>query len=62
MNCQTAIEAVMIGKEAISVEWINTPHLKIQGPPGNISHRATNLKNLVNYVEKITKRQKINSK
>ena len=59
LNCQTAIEAVMIGKEAISVEWINTPHLKIQGPPGNISHTAKNLKNLINYVEKITNQQKL---
>ena len=29
----------MMGKEAISVEWINTPYLKIQGP-GDISHSA----------------------
>ena len=59
LNCQTAIEAVMIGKEAISIEWINTPHLKIQGPPGNISHKAKNFEDLVNYVAKITKQQKL---
>ena len=46
LNCQTAIEASMMGKEPISVEWINTSNLRIQGPPGDISHNAKKRVNL----------------
>lgn len=59
LNCQTAIEAVMMGVEPISIEWINTPHLKIQGPPGNISHSANSFKELVTYLNKITRQKKL---
>ncbi len=59
LNCQTAIEAVMIGKEPISIEWINTPHLKIEGPPGNISHIANNFEELVIYIDNVIKKRKL---
>ena len=47
LNCQTAIEAVMLGKEPISLEWINTPHLKAQAPPGEINHNPKSFNELV---------------
>ncbi len=53
LNCQTAIESVMMNKEPISIEWINTPHLKAQGPPGNLSHNANNFEELSNYINNI---------
>jgi len=59
LNCQTAIEAVMMGKEPISIEWINTPHLKIEGPPGNISHIAKNFEELVSFIECIIYKRKL---
>lgn len=32
LNCSTAIEAVMLGKEAVSPKWLDTPALHIDGP------------------------------
>lgn len=32
LNCSTAVEAVMLGKEALSPEWLDTPVLHIDGP------------------------------
>lgn len=32
LNCSTAVEAVMLGKEALSPEWLDTPALHIDGP------------------------------
>ena len=54
LNCQTAIEAVMLGKEPISIEWINTPHLKAQGPPGEINHNPKNFDDLIFLIKKIS--------
>ena len=53
LNCQTAIEAVMLGKEPISIEWVNTPHLKIEGPPGEINHSPKNFDELIFLIKKI---------
>ena len=50
LNCQTAIEATMMGKEPISIEWINTPVLKAGGPPGNISHSPKSINELVDLI------------
>jgi surface carbohydrate biosynthesis protein len=32
LNCSTAIEAAMLGKEALSPKWLDTPALHIDGP------------------------------
>lgn len=32
LNCSTAVEAVMLGKEALSPAWLDTPVLHIEGP------------------------------
>ena len=53
LNCQTAIEAVMVKKEPISIEWLNTPSLISLGPPGTISNTPKNfnaLKVLINLI------------
>ncbi len=59
LNCQTAIEAVMVGKEPISIEWINTPHLKVEGPPGEINHEPKNFDELIILIKKIVKYGKL---
>lgn len=59
LNCQTAIEAAMLGKEAISIEWINTNHLKSQSPPGEISHTPSNLDELVHLLNAVLLNKKI---
>lgn len=53
LNCPTAIEVVMVDKEPISIESINTPTLKSQGPPQSVSHSPKNLdelKALINLI------------
>lgn len=32
LNCSTAVEAVMLGKTAISLDWLDTPALNVEGP------------------------------
>ena len=54
LNCQTAIEAVMLGKEPISLEWVNTPHLKAQAPPGEINHNPKSFNELIFLIKKIS--------
>lgn len=31
-NCSTAVEAVMLGRNAVSLEWFNTDALRLEGP------------------------------
>ena len=32
LNCSTAVEAAMLGKTAISLDWLDTPTLNVEGP------------------------------
>lgn len=32
LNCSTAVEAIMLGKEALSPQWLDTPAIHIDGP------------------------------
>ena len=59
LNCQTAIEAVLLKKEPISIEWINTPHLKAQAPPGTISHNPRDFEELKILIKKVINNQKL---
>ena len=59
LNCQTAIEAVMINKEPVSIEWINTPTLKSQAPPEIVSHTPKNLKELKALIHSIINTKKL---
>lgn len=50
MNCSTSIEAVMLGCEPVSTEWLNTDILRLAAFTG-ISLRASNFEDLAGYVE-----------
>lgn len=41
LNCSTAVEAVMLGREALSPQWLDTPALHIAGPAGVSRHFDT---------------------
>ncbi len=41
LNCSTAVEAAMLGREAISPAWLNTPTLCVEGPHRVSSHAAS---------------------
>ena len=45
-NCSTAIEATMLNKKSISLEWLNTDTLKSLAPPINVSYVPKNEKQL----------------
>ena len=57
LNCQTAIEAVMVNKEPISIEWINTTNLKSQAPPEVVSHTPKNSSELKTLINKVVSRK-----
>jgi surface carbohydrate biosynthesis protein len=55
LNCLTAIESMMLDVESVSVEWINTPTLALQGPPLNVSHQMQVMDELLQTVEHVLK-------
>ena len=57
LNCQTAIEAVMVNKEPISIEWINTTNLQSQAPPEIVSHTPKNYSELKILINKIVSKK-----
>lgn len=50
LNCATAIEAVVMGKPVIAMEWFNQP-LSVQSIPRIISVNAQNLEDLINKIK-----------
>jgi surface carbohydrate biosynthesis protein len=50
MNCSTSIEAVMLGCEPVSTEWLNTDTLRLAAFTG-ISYAASSFEALVGFVE-----------
>lgn len=56
LNCGTAIEATLMGKPAINLEWLNTITLRQNAPlPHQISHPAASLDDLVSLLAEIPK-------
>ena len=53
LNCITSVEAIMLKKEAVSLEWLNTPSLLTQSPPFNISINAKSQNDLDNIIFRI---------
>ncbi|MBL0350885.1 MAG: hypothetical protein IPP68_11010 [Elusimicrobia bacterium] len=51
-NCSTAIEAVMMGREPVSLEWFNTPALMVPGPH-RVSRNANSPAELETIVESL---------
>ena len=49
-NCSTAIEAAMLGVEPVSMEWFNTPALRLQAATG-VSREAASELDLVDLVQ-----------
>jgi surface carbohydrate biosynthesis protein len=50
-NCSTAIEAAMLGVEPVSMEWFNTPALRLQAATG-VSREAASEADLIDLVQK----------
>jgi hypothetical protein len=51
-NCSTAIEAVMMGREPVSLEWFNTPALLVPGSR-RVSRNANSPEELEHIVESL---------
>lgn len=51
-NCSTAMEAVMMGKEPVAMEWFNTDVLRVPGPQ-RVSRAAGSLADLETIVESL---------
>jgi hypothetical protein len=49
LNCSTAIEASMLGREALSPAWLDTPVLHLSGPH-NVSLHANSVIELVDMI------------
>lgn len=50
LNCSTAVEAVMLGREAISMAWLDTPSLRVPAP-SQVSRHATSVDELAAMME-----------
>ena len=50
-NCSTALEAIMMGVEPLSLDWLNTPALKLDGPT-SVSQRICSYDALRRSVER----------
>lgn len=53
LNCITAVEAIMLDVETISLEWINTPALLSQSPPVNVNLQAKSQDHLESMITEI---------
>ena len=60
-NCSTAIEATMLNKKSISLEWLNTDTLKSLAPPINVSYVPKNEKQLYEILDQILLKKIIKS-
>ena len=50
-NCSTALEAIMMGVEPLSLDWLNTPALKLDGPT-SVSQRICSYDALRRSIER----------
>lgn len=56
LNCLTSLEAIMLGKETISFEWINDNSLKLYSvESGKVSREAKDINELVSLINIIKK-------
>ncbi len=53
LNCITSVEAIMLKKETVSLEWLNTPSLLAQSPPFNVSINAKSQNDLESIILRI---------
>ena len=55
LNCSTSIEAAMLGKEALSLEWLNTPALSVP-MAGLVSRKMNSERQLHSTISSIIKK------
>ena len=60
-NCTTSVEAVLLNKEVISLEWFNTKIMKGEGSPSSISFQPKNQKDLEKLLSDIISNKPLNT-
>ncbi len=57
LNCSTAVEAAMLGREALSLAWLDTPALRVPAP-SEVSRHAGSIDELVTMVGAVLQGQR----